>query len=206
MHSEKFTSGLLRRMILRGQLSLQAGDTTNANYGPRNPVVPLAPGASVPYLLLQTTQLAQADRFAGMDGSVNWGTGGVEGLNVSAGASIRRCARRHDYSQDCTSLAVHYVRDPTKVGLNRGIGGCMAVAPSTARNAWPSVAPARRMPLAHAFQPPQNHPPRSHIPRDGRRPAFRCATSFLYSAARLMPMAAAARATWPELAVSARTR
>ncbi|SCB26030.1 hypothetical protein [Cupriavidus alkaliphilus] len=104
---------------LRGQLSLQAGYTTNANYGPRNPVVPLAPGASVPYLLLQPSQLAQADRFAGMDGSVNWGTGGVEGLNVSAGASIRQYARRHDYSQYGTSLAVHYGSE-TRVGLVEG--------------------------------------------------------------------------------------
>ncbi|WP_150124281.1 hypothetical protein [Cupriavidus nantongensis] len=104
---------------LRGQLSLQAGYTTNANYGPRDPVVPLAPGARLPYLLLQPSQLAQADRFAGMDGSVNWGTGGVEGLNVSAGASIRQYARRHDYNQSGTSLAVHYGSE-TRVGLVEG--------------------------------------------------------------------------------------
>ncbi|SOZ28332.1 hypothetical protein CBM2623_B170161 [Cupriavidus taiwanensis] len=104
---------------VRGQLSLLAGYTTNANYGPRDPLVALAPGAPVPYLLLQPSQLAQADRFAGMDGSVNWGTGGVEGVNLSAGASIRQYARRHDYSQYGASLAAHYGRE-TGVGLVEG--------------------------------------------------------------------------------------
>lgn len=104
---------------VRAQLAVHAGYTSNANYGPGNPMVPLAAGAPQRYLLLAPSQLAQPDRFAGMDGSVSAGTGGAEGLSVSAGASIRQYARRHDYDQYGVSLAAHYGRE-TGFGMVEG--------------------------------------------------------------------------------------
>jgi len=100
---------------IRSQLSVLTGYTSNVNYGPGGPLVPLVPGAPVPYLLLMPSQLANPDRFVGLDGSVSWGTAGPEGLNLTVGASIRQYAQRHDYNQAGVSLAAYYGRE-TKFG------------------------------------------------------------------------------------------
>jgi hypothetical protein len=95
--------------------SLGVGVTSNANFGPSDPLVNFAPGSPIDSLLLAPSSLAHGDQY--VESSLQGGVPipGVQNASLIAGLMSRQYRREHAYDQRVATLGVAH-----QTGLRNG--------------------------------------------------------------------------------------